>query len=155
VNSDAAVFDASPLIIFDQIGYFAVLQGLFHQIVVPTAVAREVAPSLGQLPSWIAERSVPSVANLPRKLDRGERAAIALAIHLSADFIALDDLAGRRVAADLGFTVIGSLGLLVRAKRRGLITVVRPAMDHMVDSGLYVSEDLYHEILEAAGESIR
>ena len=116
MNSDTAVFDASPLIIFDQIGYFAVLRELFHQIVVPTAVAREVAPSLGQslgqLPSWIDVRSVPSVANLPRKLDRGERAAIALAMHLSADFIALDDLAGRRVAADLGFTVIGSLGLL-------------------------------------------
>lgn len=155
MSSDLAVFDASPLIIFNQVGNFGVLRELFRQIAVPTAVAREVAPSLGQLPHWLVERSVPSVPNLPRKLDRGEREAIALAIHLSADFIALDDLPGRRVAAGFGLTVIGSLGLLVRAKRRGLIEVVKPTMDYMIGSGLYASKQVYHDILVAAGESIR
>jgi predicted nucleic acid-binding protein len=152
VSSSAAVFDASPLIVFHQVGHFDLLRGLFRQIVVPTAVAQEVAPSLGQLPSWVQERAVLSVPALPGKLDDGEREAIALTVQLSADFIALDDLPARRAAAGLGLTVIGSLGLLVRAKDHGLIREVRPTMDEMISTGLYASERLYHEILEAAGE---
>lgn len=64
----------------------------------------------------------------------------------------LDDLTGRRVATTYGLTVIGSLGLLVRAKQLGLIGVVRPMMDQMVASRLYVNESLYRAILVTAGE---
>ena len=140
MTSGIAVFDASPLIVFWQVGHFDLLRGLFHHIAVPAAVAQEAAPSIGRLPDWIQVQRVPSRPPLPRKLDPGEREAIALAMALSADFVALDDLPGRRVAAGLGFTVIGSFGLLVRAKRRGLIADVRPTMDRMVASGLYVTD---------------
>ena len=152
VSSDTAVFDASPLIIFQQIGYFDLLRRLFLQIVVPPAVVREVAPSLGRLPPWIDERTVLSVSKLPGSLDDGERAAIALAMEITADVVVLDDLPGRRVAAGLGMTVIGSLGLLIRAREQGLIEVVRPVMDQRVTNGLFVSKQLYREILMAAGE---
>lgn len=86
-------------------------------------------------------------------LDVGEREAIALALHVSADVIILDDLDGRRRAEQLGLDVIGSAGILLQARRRGLIDTVRPDLDAMVAAGLYVSTRLYHEILEAAGES--
>jgi uncharacterized protein len=150
--SGHAVFDASPLIVFHQVGYFDLLRRLFQRISVPRAVSLEVAPSLGKLPGWIEERHDPPIPAPLRRLDRGERAAIALALMLSADFIALDDLPGRRVAASFGFTVIGSLGLLVRAKQHGFIRVVRSPMDQMIASGLYVREPLYQEILIAADE---
>ncbi len=153
MTSGIAVFDASPLIVFWQVGYFDLLRELFHHIAVPTAVAKEVTPTVGQLPGWIEVRHVPLVPTLPRMLDPGEREAIALALALAAEFVALDDLPGRRVAAGLGFTVIGSFGLLIRAKRRGLMDDVRPTMDSMVASGLYVTEQLYREILDAAGEA--
>jgi len=87
-----------------------------------------------------------------RNLGSGERAAIALAIQLSADFVVLDDLDARSSATDFGLTVIGSLGLLVRAKRSGLIDEVRPLADAMISHGLYASEALYRRILAIADE---
>ncbi len=85
----------------------------------------------------------------------GEREAIALALAISADFVVLDDLSGRRVATSLGLDVTGSAGLLLRANDLGLIQSVRPDLDAMMAAGLYISTRLYHEILEAAGESSR
>lgn len=152
MSSDITVVDASPLIVFHQVGQFDLLRGLFLQILVPTAVALEVVPSLGVLPTWIDERPVMRTLALPEKLDPGERAAIALASQLAADYIVLDDLPARRVATRLGLTVVGSLGLLIRALDYGMIEQVRPVMDQMVDHGLFVTEELYHDILVSAGE---
>jgi predicted nucleic acid-binding protein len=116
------------------------------------AVADEIAPSLRVVPGWIDVRDdFPSPA-WSRKLDVGERAAIALALHVAADFIVLDDLAGRTVAAELGLTAIGSFGLLVRAKRSGLIREVRPLIDAKIAHGNYASDALRHHILALAGE---
>jgi len=155
VIPEIGVFDAGPLIAFHQVNRLELLSHLFVHVVVPSVVAREVAPSLGELPSWISIQDVQSSPSFSRNLGLGESKAIALAMTLAADFLVLDDARARAVATELGISVIGSLGLLVRAKRRGLITVVRPIMDDMIDSGLYASEQVYHDILDAAGESIR
>ena len=105
------------------------------------------------LPRWIEAREIFAIPALSRRIDAGERAAIALATQVSADFVVLNDLAGRMAATDLGLTAIGSLGLLVRAKRGGLIREVRPTVEAMIANGLFVSSKLRREILEAAGES--
>ncbi|MGH2615225.1 MAG: DUF3368 domain-containing protein [Thermomicrobiales bacterium] len=94
-----------------------------------------------------------AIPSFPRMLGPGERAAIALATQLSADFIVLDDLSARMAATELGLTVIGSLGLLVRAKERGLISEVRSLMEGMTSHGLYASGELYRHILSLAGET--
>ena len=153
MTSGTAVFDASPLIAFRQIDQFDLLRNLFREILVPTVVAHEVAPSLGALPVWIHVQHEFPIPAWPRKLDAGEQAAIALAMHVSADVVALDDLAGRLMAKDLGMTAIGSFGLLVRAKRSGLIGDVRPLMDAMMSHGLYASDELYRQILSISGET--
>ncbi|MBA3450665.1 MAG: DUF3368 domain-containing protein [Chloroflexia bacterium] len=57
----------------------------------------------------------------------------------SADFIVLDDLRARTVATEHGLPVIGSLGQLVRAKRRGRMREVQPTLDEMISAGLYAS----------------
>lgn len=147
-----AVTDSSPLIILHQIDRLELLRRLFRTVVAPPAVALEIAPSLGALPPWMSERHVPTIPKLAMALDAGEREAIALALHISADVIILDDLIGRRRAAQLGLDVIGSAGILLQARRRGLIGAVRPELDAMVANGLYVSKQLYREILSTAGE---
>lgn len=152
MNGERAVLDASPLITFQQTGRLELLRGLFDRALVSAEVAREVAPSLGALPSWIEVRPAAAIPSISRMLGLGERAAIALALQLSAEFIVLDDLSARMVATELGLTVIGSLGLLVRAKERGLIGEVRPLMAAMTSHGLYTSDALRHHILALAGE---
>lgn len=75
-----------------------------------------------------------------------------MAMIVSADVLVLDDRRARTVATELGLPVIGSLGLLVRAKQSGLIAEVRPLMDVIISHGLYASEALYRQILSVAGE---
>jgi predicted nucleic acid-binding protein len=152
VNANAAVADSSALIVFHQIGRLELLQAVLGRLAVPPAVARDVAPSLGVLPAWVELRRAPPNPDLPGYLDDGERDAIALALHLGASTIVLDELPGRRVAMALRLDVVGSLGLLVRAKRAGLIRDVRPIMDAMLSWGLFASDSLYRQILAAAGE---
>ena len=152
MTAGIAVSDASALIVLHQIGRLDLLRGLFGRVAVPPAVAREVIPSLRTLPPWIELHQAPRNPELPAFLDDGEREAIALALQLVADTIVLDERPGRRTAARLGLDVVGSLGLLVRAKRVGMISDVRPIMDVMLSSGLFASDALYRQILVAAGE---
>ncbi len=52
------IADASPLIALDQIGQISLIKHLFGQILIPSAVAREVSPSLPTLPAWIMTRDL-------------------------------------------------------------------------------------------------
>jgi predicted nucleic acid-binding protein len=152
VTEVLAVLDSSPLIILHQIGRLELVQRLYDDFVAPPAVAREIEPSLGTLPPWVREHPPASIPDLLLDLDPGEREAIAIAVQLAADVIVLDDLAARRAAFQLGLNLTGSAGLLVRARRRGLIEAVRPELDAMVANGLYIGRSLYRDVLEAAGE---
>ena len=86
------------------------------------------------------------------RLGAGEREAIALALEMGAAELILDDLAARRLAQSLQLAVIGSAGLLLRAKEHGLIQRVRPLMQAMQDVGFHISERVFAGILTAAGE---
>lgn len=151
-----AVADASPIIAFHSAGRLDLLEQVLPVLVVPPRVARVVAPSVGVLPSWIVERPLsirPPALLEASSLDPGEYEAIALALELNAAPIVLDDLAARRVAERLGLSVVGAFGLAIRAKTAGLVPAVRPVIDDLIATGLYVSPALYAELLSIAGES--
>lgn len=150
---ESAVFDAGPLIAFPQIEHVEMLRRLFNHLLIPVAVAREVAPSLGELPGWVDIQHLHAIPSFSRNLGSGESAAIALAMTVSADSLVLDDRPARTVALELGLPVIGSLGLLVKAKQLGLIAEVRPLMDAMISHEFYVGGAVYRRILSIAGES--
>jgi predicted nucleic acid-binding protein len=87
------------------------------------------------------------------KLHPGEAEALALAASMPvATPILLDDLRARHVASDLGIVVIGSGGLLGRAKETGLIPLVQPILDELISAGLYLSETAIRGLLVSAGE---
>jgi hypothetical protein len=94
---------------------------------VPPLVAEEFGP----LPGWITKRTLgrPIPGKLPRRLDPGEREAIALALELKAERVILDDLPGRKAAGRLGLPVIGVLGILLACKLKGLISAVKPSLE--------------------------
>jgi ribosomal protein S18 acetylase RimI-like enzyme len=87
------------------------------------------------------------------RLGAGEREAIALALELGADAILLDDRPARRVAEAAGLNVVGTLGLLLEAKRVGLLASVRPELDKLLETSFFLSRQLYERLLEMAGES--
>jgi len=106
-------------------------------------------------PSWIEERPLAqpfSALVLRGRLGAGEREAIALAMELNAQLLLMDDAAGRRTAVSVGLHVVGTFGILLRAKERQLIATVKPLIDRLLAFGFHADEDLVAEVLRVAGE---
>ena len=158
------VSNTSPLLNLALIGELSLLQGLFDRIVVPHAVRSELEGRLFRagisapfpMPPWIEARPVanrPLVDSLSLELDAGEAEAIALAVEIQADLILVDERLARKVGTRLGLRFVGVLGLLVEAKRRGLIPFVKPVLDALLTmAGFWVGNSLYKRALSEVGE---
>jgi predicted nucleic acid-binding protein len=146
------VSNSSPLIGLTQIGQLGLLHSLFAEIRVPPAVAREVARSV-QLPGWIVVQTPRTLLPPLTSLGPGEREAISLALELGADWVILDERAGRRAAERAGLQVVGTLGILLRAKQQGHIARVRPLLDLLQANHFHASPSLLELTLRLAGEA--
>jgi len=94
----------------------------------------------------------PLVMGLRETLDAGEAAALALACQRSAELVLLDDVRGRQTARKMGLNVKGTLGVLVVAKRAGLIEVVAPLLDRLAAEALWIADELRTRVLAEVGE---
>lgn len=147
------VSDASPLIALQQIGQLGLLRTIFGTVLIPPAVARE-ALSVEQ-PLWILKRALAkpmAPAVVAAGLGPGESEAISLALELRADRVIVDDLPARNLAQRLNIPLIGTLGILLAAKRKGLIPAIREPIDSLRQGGFRVASDLYEDLLRRADE---
>ncbi len=94
-----------------------------------------------------------TVRVLKTQIDDGEAEAIALATEMDDVFVILDDKKARRVAQQIGLTVIGTVGILLRAKKKGIITHVKPILDELNAVDFRISRSLYQRALQLAKES--
>ena len=105
---------------------------------------------------WIVPRPIPDNATirlLAAVLDRGEAEAIALAVEMSADWILLDETDGPNAASRAGLRVTGVLGILLRAKQRGEIALLKPEMEALrTRARFFIATRLENEVLRMAGE---
>ncbi len=157
------VSNAGPLISLSRIERLDLLRLLFEVVHIPEAVFRETAGGECSLPgvseikasTWIKRTKIGNmlaVELLRERLDAGEAEAIVLSLEMKADLLLIDEARGRRVAGLRGVDIIGSFGLLVVAKRRGLIPKVAPILEELISSGFRIRDDLYAKALELAGE---
>lgn len=156
------ISDSSSLIAIAAVGQLGVLHGLYREVVVPRAVWSEVtAPNRPgateiQNAGWIrvasvAERS--SIGVLPQPLGPGEGEAIVLAQELSADLLLIDERRARKIALQLGLPVTGVVGVMLEAKKAGLISAIKPILDQMEAAVAFrLKRSLYDAALRAAGE---
>jgi predicted nucleic acid-binding protein len=87
------------------------------------------------------------------RLDAGEEAVIAWALSRPGTLAILDDERGRRAAMALGIPVIGTLGVVLNAKRLGVIEAARPVVDHLLSAtGWYLSRTVRDVALARVGE---
>lgn len=157
------VCNTSPIIYLSSIGDIGVLADLFGTILISPAVHNELAAGKDKgagyrealAASWI---NVIKITNqfarnyLLTDLDVGEAETIILADETGADLILMDDRLGRKVAELKGHTVIGTLKVLLLAKRYGLISTVRTRIDKLLNAGFWVTDPVCTMILKEAGE---
>ena len=147
---EPVVVDSTCLISLHRIDQIRLIPELFEPILAPPAVCRE----FGETPDWlhVSEPSEPSaVSALKLVLDEGEAEAIALA-QKARHRVVLDDRKARSVASDLGLRLTGTVGILLRAKRHGLIPAILPLIQDLEENGFYLSQALRTEALALAGE---
>lgn len=157
------VADSSPLIAFARSDYLNLVRTVAGVIHVPSTVWQECVRDLSK-PG--AQKIQQAAANgiiiclddpeLPTSLevapiDAGEKAAIALALQQNCPIL-LDERLGRVVAHRYEISVIGSAGLLLAAKARGLIPAVGPILEQWISFGYRLSNDLVAEVLRRANE---
>ena len=154
------VSNTGPLIALASIGQFDLLRELFGQVFIPPAVHAEVKDeaSVAALTAadWIAVQAVQdtlAVQLLKEELDAGESEAIILARELSADLILMDERAATRKARTISLRAIGTLGVLLMARDKGLVTSLKPLLDDLRRAGFRMSDALYHQVLHSAGEA--
>lgn len=157
------ISDTSPVRAIAHLGHLDWLRDLFGEILIPPAVAAElqhppasfspVDPTAWPFLVVQSPTDRKRVIELRSELDAGEAEAIALAEEIRAELVLVDERAGRQIASRCGFTVMGTLGLLVRAKQRGLCALVAPLLDRLRDElNFFVSSGLRHAVLKQAGE---
>jgi len=159
------VANSSVLIALCRIGMLDLLHRKFPEgIFIPKAVWCEVVeggrgqPGSKEVSSspWIKVKEVGDrklVSLLRMELDQGEAEAIVLANEQKADLILLDEKVARRVAKKLGLPVLGTVGVLIWAKKSGLIDSLRERLDVLQREGNFrIASDVYNEALRAVSE---
>lgn len=156
----SAVADTSPLCYLALIGEIDLLPKLFGNLLVPPAVIAELlhedAPVVvrdwaANLPSWISVQEIPIHSDVGmEKLQAGERAAILLAESIHADTILLDEKSARRIAANRGLIITGTLGVLSEATARGLVDLAT-AIDRLMKTNFRYSPALLKATLDRFG----
>ena len=146
------VSNTSPICHAVWIGEEAILPVLFGRVFIPEAVASELAHQgappavrswISDPPDWLDIQKVGLEIAAPAlgRLHRGEREALILAQQIDADLVLLDERQARRAAETLGLRVMGLLGVLDEAARRGHLDF-SSALDRQVATDFYLSAQL-------------
>jgi uncharacterized protein len=155
------VADCSALVALSVCGSLNLLEHLFAVVVVPETVYIEATqPDKKQaqalktfLHGKVRQVNLETYVFLDAYADAGETEAMLLYKQLAADKLLIDDKRGRKVAKINQISTIGSLGVLLVAKEKGLIVEVATLLQQIEQSDIYLSHDLIATVLELAGES--
>jgi len=146
------ITDTTCLIILNKIGCLEILNQLFTTVLTTQEIASEYG---NPLPDWTIILPIKNKSfqrELETLVDQGEASAIALAHEIENEFIITDDLDARKLAIKQGLSVIGSLGVLLRAKDAGHINLIKPFIELIKQTNFRISDNLYQAALHKAGE---
>jgi len=164
MSKPIVVVNSTPLILLHKIGHLELLQKMYGEVHVADAVYQEViVDSSNKLNEndfisqcdWI---NVSKIKNdnarkaFATSLHIGEVETMILAMEKSADLCILDDLLARKHAKRLNINVIGTLGVIIAAKKLKHIDVAKSIFDELISAGMFISKNLYETALSLADE---
>ena len=164
MSKQSLVCDTTIPLYLGRIGQIDLLPALFAPVHVPEQVCLELDMGRVLRPDTINPRSLVWVELVsvsqalidslpPNRLGIGERAVIAYAQAHRGFVAGMDDLRARQLAEAIGLKVIGTLGILLRAKQAGLISTLQPLIDDITAQGFHLSPGLHRDALGFAGET--
>ncbi len=140
------IVDASVLIALEKIDLLQILCKIYKEVILPDAVFREVGNvNIDCHSVRRVESRLINILTQELNLGRGESEVIALAYETNFKTL-IDDLKARKVAEDLGLSVSGSIGVLLKAEKLGIIENALKKTQELKDKGFYVSDNLLAEI---------
>ena len=148
----AIIADTSCLIIYDKISKLEILRDTFAELIVTDEVAEKFG---SELPGWITIRQITNqdqYFELAKNLGKGEASSITLALELDDSLLIIDERKGRKVAKEMKIEIIGSLGVLVKAKETGAIESVKEVLDLIDKTNFRISNSIKEQVLKKAGE---
>lgn len=156
------VVNASPLIYLAHAGLIDLLQVEGSTVNVPRTVSEEIrrrGPDdltvfTLSTTDWLheVEPVPPSSKVLFWKLGPGETSVLSWALAHSGSIAILDDLAARRCAEVLEIPLIGTLGIVLKAKRKGMLPAARPALEKLLAAGMCLSGKVIDQALALVDE---
>ncbi len=156
------VINASPTILLAKAGLIELVPKLTAEFVIPQPVVLEIlnVRERDAAVRWLNESgkkfAQPAVAELKAlagsEIGPGERAVISWAATHPGFVAVLDDLQARQVAQKLGIKIIGTVGVVLRLKKAGLILEAKNHLQKIRAAGGYISDQLFSEALLQVGE---
>lgn len=157
-----AVVDASPVIVLAKAGLLTLLRLAGDPVAIPNVVVQEIRrgapndPAVQALPGlpWLVPvdpgSDDPRLTSYP--LHAGEAAVLTWALQHPGVKAILDDAGARNCALQLGVPIIGSIGLVIEAKKVGVLSLARPALEDLRRAGLHLSDLVMQLALRLVGE---
>ncbi|MCY3722773.1 MAG: DUF3368 domain-containing protein [Candidatus Poribacteria bacterium] len=155
------VSNNSPLVALWRLDLLSLLRDLYTEVWIPRAVEKEFfgiekklrQEALNQA-SWIqtVDLTDPESVSDYDKLDVGEAAALALAKEHEARFVIIDEKKARQQASKIGLRVKGTVGVLIEAKKSGLISSIKPLLIELQKNRVYLTESIINAALKEVGE---
>lgn len=161
------VSDTSPITNLAAIGQLDLLRQLYSRVIIPEAVYNEMVDINKIVPgavkvktlSWIQTQTVinslqvTEIQENNQSIHLGEAEAIILSLEMKADLLLMDERRGRIVATNYGINITGLLGVLIQAKKQGLIPAIKPLIDQLITQANFrVNPQLYTVVLQASNE---
>lgn len=157
------IVNSTPLIVLSNIKYLHLLKDLYKDIYIPQAVYDEVTAKndsacqqIKNNLNWIHICKIQDQSQkrmYQAKLHDGEVEVMILAQqNQNKDLVIIDDNSAKKTAKYLGLTVTGSLGVILKAKKQGLIHSVITLMNQLIQNGFYITPEVYDFVKDEAGE---
>lgn len=141
--------DTSVLILLFKINQLYLLQLLYRNVYITEEIRVEYGDAI---PIWILVESSFTETSENFDIDKGEASLINNVIKYKNSLLIIDDAKGRRVAKKLNLNYIGTIGVIIAAKRLGYINKIKPLLEKMNLTNFRLAPDIYAKALLLAGE---
>ena len=155
------IADSGPIFSLASINKLHLLDSLFDDVRIPQAVWKEITLKKSvkyydKIVNYFESKVLKIKASneLSFIMDYGESESVILFREQNANFLLIDDKKARRIAEHLNINCIGTLGLLVAAKEKGLVKNIQPIFKKLIENKRYYSIELLNKILIQNDEDI-